>query len=293
MPVRNSIASMWQRMSKRLGRRTSPPAPAAPVAVQAEAEPLQAQVFGHTMFLDPADRVIGPLLLRDGYFEPVETEVLLHEIEPGDVVLDVGANIGYYTLLFARRVGRAGKVFAFEPDPDNFRLLTRNVQANGYDNVVLVPRAVTDRSGTARLYLCADNKGDHRLYDSGDSRPSVVVSTVALDDYFAGYKGPIDFIKMDTQGSEAAALRGMRRLLERRPGVTLVTEFWPIGLRRNGEDAAAYLEALHRHGFDLLEIDEDTRAVVPAAIPDLLRRFVPEEENFTNLLCARKPGRLG
>ena len=93
-------------------------------------------------------RTIGP---RPPY-EPFETELLLSQLGPGNVVLDLGGNIGYYTLLFARRVGPSGKVFAFEPDPDNFALLQENIESNGYENVVLVPKAAADRAGPARLY---------------------------------------------------------------------------------------------------------------------------------------------
>jgi FkbM family methyltransferase len=243
------------------------------------------QVFGHCLFVDPADRVIGPALVADGCFEPVETSLLAREIHEGDVVLDVGANIGYYTLLFAKLVGPRGKVFAFEPDANNFQLLKKNVRANGLGNVVLVPKAVADTSGKAMLHLCPDNKGDHRMYDSGDGRPMVEVETIALDDYFADHRGSINFIKMDIQGSEAAALRGMRRLLERHRGVKLVTEFWPIGLSRKGDDPPQYLDQLCRHGFQLLEIDELKEEIAPVTAADLLHRYPADTENFTNLLC--------
>jgi FkbM family methyltransferase len=247
----------------------------------------RAQVFGHSVFVDPADRVMGPALLEDGCFEPVETSLIVSEIKPGDVVLDVGANLGYYTLLLARLVGAEGKVFAFEPDPNNFRLLKKNVRANGYRNVVLVQKAVADRSAVTRLHLSPDNKGDHRLYDSGDGRPVINVETVALDDYFADHEGAIDFIKIDIQGSEAAALRGMERLLQRHPALKLVSEFWPSGLRRNGADAGHYLGQLCRHGFQLLEIDERAEKITPVTVEDLLRRYDAETEEFTNLFCVR------
>jgi len=121
----------------------------------------RSRVFGHEMFLDPTDSIVSPTLLRDGYFEPYETTLIESEIRPGDVVLDIGANIGYYTLIFARLVGERGRVYAFEPDPTNFRLLKKNVRANGYQNVIFVKKAVADSSGSMPLYLCPDNKGDH------------------------------------------------------------------------------------------------------------------------------------
>src|SRR5262249_36182110 len=153
----------------------------------------------------------------NGVYEPFETGLLQNQLRPGDVVVDVGANIGYYTLLFARCVGPRGRVFAFEPDQTNFDLLRRNVERNGYTNVTLVRKAVAAQSGKLRLYLCEDNKGDHRTYDSHDGRPSLEIDAVSLDDYFAGERGSIALIKMDIQGAEEGALRGMRRLLADNP----------------------------------------------------------------------------
>ncbi|SRR6266545_2940317 len=96
-------------------------------------------VHGHRMVLhDPArDRFIAPSLLHAGCFKPFETELVMNEVRPGDVVVDVGAHIGYFTLLLAALVGPKSRVFAFEPDPDNFALLCRNVELNGSDPVLL------------------------------------------------------------------------------------------------------------------------------------------------------------
>ena len=91
-------------------------------------------VMGNKMFLDPQDSL---LLSINGIYEEFETELVSKEISKNDVVVDIGANIGYYTLIFAKLVGENGKVFAFEPDPSNFALLKKNVELNGFRNVVL------------------------------------------------------------------------------------------------------------------------------------------------------------
>lgn len=118
----------------------------------------RAPVLGHMMFLDAQD-ILN--LSINGIYEPLETEVVGREVSAGDVVVDIGAHIGYYTLMLARIVGPCGKVYAFEPDPENFTLLQRNVKENGYRNVVLLQKAVSDRNGSATLYLSDDNSGDH------------------------------------------------------------------------------------------------------------------------------------
>ena len=265
-----------------------PNAPAASTAIQPTTTPEPiALVHGHRLRLhDPAvDRWISAPLSRGQLYEPFETDLLLGQLHSGDVVLDVGANLGYYTLLFARRVGHTGKVFAFEPDPDNFSLLQANIARNGYDNVILVRKAASDLSGTAQLYRSADNQGDHRLYDTDGKRPSVAVESITLDEFFADYSGPIHLVKIDIQGTESAALDGMVGLLRRCGPVTLATEFWPLGLRRAGSSAERYLAQLTKLGLRLYHINEPRRTVVAIEVQRLLHDLPEEEEAFTNLLC--------
>jgi FkbM family methyltransferase len=253
------------------------------------AAPRSAWVHGHRMFLhdDAADPYISGALVRTGVFEPFESEWVAQEVRPGDVVLDIGANIGYFTLLFARLVGPHGRVFAFEPDPANFELLRRNVAANGYRNVELVPSAVSDRTGPARLFRCADNAGDHRAYDSADGRHAVAIEAVELDRYLDRPGLRIDFVKMDIQGSEWRALRGMHGLLRRHPRLKMILEFWPVGLRRCGSSAAALLDLLAEEGFSLYEMVEADRRVERVDAARLLAAYSPETEEFANLLCVK------
>ncbi len=251
--------------------------------------PPAAMVHGHRMLLHKAahDRFISAPLLAGAPYEPFETQLVRDQIRPGDIVLDLGAHVGYYTLLMARQVGPRGKVFAFEPDSANFELLRRNVEESGYGNVTLVRKAASDRNGMAQLYRSADNQGDHRLYPCAEQRPSVNVDTVRLDDFFADSSIRLCLIKMDIQGCEAMALDGMRQLLARSPEVKLFCEFWPFGLRRAGSSAEAMLQLLVEQGFLLHEISA-TRRVVSRVLPAELMRCYPDaEESFTNLFCAR------
>lgn len=226
----------------------------------------RSRVFGHEMFLDPADPVVSPQLLRNGYFEPFQTALIESEIRPGDVVLDVGAKIGYYTLIFARLVGEHGRVYAFEPDPAQFQLLKKNVRANGYQNVVVMNKAVSD----ATQCRCVGTVG-----------------TTALDDHFGEFQGEINFIKLDIQGAEGRAVRGMTHLLERYPEVRLVTEFRPAALLRAGIPAREYLADLEKFGFQLFRIDEAEETAEPTSADELLARFPDDCEEHADLYCAR------
>jgi FkbM family methyltransferase len=242
------------------------------------------------MFLHPAvrDRYVSPVLAAGFPYEPFETEWVQNLVRPGDAVLDLGAHIGYYTLLLARWVGPYGRVVAFEPDPTNFALLQRNVAANGYRHVELFNRAAADRSGPTLLYLSSDNAGDHRVWAPTEARPSVAVETVELDRLFGDADRHFDFIKMDVQGAEYAAARGMRGLLGRPGRRYLVTEYWPLGLRSAGAEPADYLGLLEELGFRFYVIDEVRRQLTRTAQTRLLEVLDPARDDFVNLLCIKE-----
>jgi len=250
------------------------------------AAPRLTEVEGHLIWVDPLDTLD---LISKGTYEPFSVELATARLQPGDVVVDIGANIGHHSLCFARAVGPQGRVYCFEPDPENHALLKRNAQANGYGNVIAEQKAVSDRTGTLRLYQSDENRGDHRIFDPHDGRASVEVATVRLDDYFAEQDGPISLIKMDIQGAKYAALQGMRGLIERNPGVCLLIEFWPWGLKGAGVDPADFLTALLRLGFTLREVDGTQRAVRPVTPDVLLAAYPPASQAYTDLLCVREP----
>jgi len=140
----------------------------------------------HMLLHDPeTDIYISRSLADCGIWEPFETDLVRREIQPGDTVLDIGANIGYFTLLFAQLVGAQGRVYAFEPDPTNFHILRRNIERNGLKNVVPEQKAVSSRTGKIRLFSDKTNRGDNRTFDPGNGRDWVEVDAVSLDEYFS------------------------------------------------------------------------------------------------------------
>jgi FkbM family methyltransferase len=225
--------------------------------------------------------------MQGAIWEPFETEVATREIRSGDTVLDLGANIGYYTLLFSELVGDKGRVFAFEPDPANFALLMKNIQANGCRNVTAVPRAVSNKSGFLNLYHCDDDAGDHRVYDSGDGRSAIEVECVRLNDYFAPTER-IDFIKMDLQGAEWGAIEGASQLIRNNPDLKIISEYWPKGLKISGIDPADYPRMLMDQGFTLFRMSELDKTLERVHNAEALsREYSPELGDCTNLFCIR------
>ena len=191
-------------------------------------------------------------------------------VKPGMVVVDVGANIGIYTLYAARGLEGRGKVYSFEPAPRTFRLLQDNVQVNGYREsgvVDLRQAAVTDRVGSARLAVFAEDSGHNTLFWDGDEERAEV-PTVTLDEALAA-EPRVDVVKIDAEGSEPLILRGMRRLAQRSPAIRIILEFAPEHLRRAGVEPLDFLDEIGAMGFDAFRIHDETGELMEARREEL------------------------
>ena len=242
-------------------------------------------VQGHKMFLDVVDS-IG--VSASGVHEAFETELVKRLVKKGDVVLDIGANIGYYTLIFAKYVEKEGRVFAFEPNPDNFELLKKNVKINGYKNVVMVNKAVSNKTGKWKLYLSVYNKGDNRIFDVNDGRRFIEIETIRLDDYFKNYDREIDFIKMDVQGAEGGVIQGMPNLLQKSKNLKIISEFCPTLFEFFGVDSEDYLNLLLNNEFKLYLINDIKRKTELINVNEWIEKKIFNTFNYTNLLCMRE-----
>jgi len=216
---------------------------------------------GHRMHADTFDRKLALLFWKYSILESYEKELMREHVRPGMTVADIGANIGYYTVQFANWTGAAGKVYAFEPDPDNYALLEKNIQSNGYQNIHPYKLAISDKSGAGQLFISEDNRGDHRLFDTSQSRRRIPIETASLDDFSNKNQMKIDFIKMDIQGSEYVALRGMKKLIESNPSIVIFSEFSPIHLRACGTTPEDYLRCLKEFGLRARLINEAKRSL--------------------------------
>jgi FkbM family methyltransferase len=247
---------------------------------------------GLTLRLDPGDLAITRPMLVYGTWEPFETQVFLSLLEKGMRVVDIGANIGYYTLLAARAVGQTGRVYAFEPTPRTYELLCQNVNANGFSNVVTAQKAVANRSGTATLHLNRNN-GNNTLSSTPDGEGSVEVEVVTLDQYFAHSTARIGVLKMDIEGSEPLALEGMTDVLKQTPEIVIFTELNPFRICELGRTPEGYAAALRSQGFSLFLLDEERHAVLPLdsqPVPGLVQRLMRvggRAVDQVNLVCLR------
>jgi FkbM family methyltransferase len=244
------------------------------------------------LWLDPADPVISGALTL-GIFEPYETFVFRQLVRPGMVVVDIGANIGYYSVIAAKHVGEKGAVYAFEPEPSSRSFLEKNVRENACANVRISDHAIAETRGTARLNISKRNKGNHSIMSLKmrvkEFSTSIPVPTISLDEFRRlHHLTSVDLIKVDVEGAEELVLRGMEETL-RQPTLTLCIEFFPEILRDAGSDPVKFLERIASYGFSITVMNSERRRL------DLLTDFTsfansfPKKE-YCNLLCTKGDG---
>lgn len=232
----------------------------------------------------------GPaaLIYYQGLSEPETADLVCSILGPGMAFVDVGAHIGEYTLLAARRVGEHGEVHAFEPDARAHEVLVENVRLNGLERIVRFhPWAVSDADGETRLRLGAEpalsalaTAGSSR----GDARDGPRVRTVALDSYVDGRR--LDLVKIDVEGAEMLVLRGARQLLARSSGQApvIVFECAADNYARFGYSPRELFRLLSDAGYVVWRYDP----------PQGLRRqeAEPSSGEIVNLVAAKEARRL-
>jgi len=211
----------------------------------------KAKVFGkYTFYYLANDKYIGQRIALEKY-EPYETQLILRQTRPGDVVVDVGANIGYYTVLLANKVGNTGKIYAFEPDKTNFEILRKNVEVNNLKNVETINAAVGSKVGKLKLHKSKDNLGDHKLYGSDGETEEVKI--IKLDDFLKNKK--IDLMKIDTQGWEPEVIEGAKNIINRNKPIVFL-EYSPASYKIAKLDGQKMMRFLQRIYPKIWWIDE-------------------------------------
>lgn len=257
-------------------------------------DPIRVDLGPYAQYVMPNDQAIGMNLKRDRVWEPSVTRHLSGLLQAGMTFMDLGANIGYYTLLAAHRVGPQGRVVAFEPDQQNCTLIQMSVLDNGFENVELFPLAAADHSATFAFELRDGSNGMLTEELSASSVSDVrrllsrkVVRAVAIDEILH-HLDRLDVMKIDVEGAEYRALRGMEALLTKHRPI-IFSEFSPIMLQSvSGVSGEDYLAWLIKHGYaisvinskngELQECGDDIAAVMqlyekePTRLIDLFAR---------------------
>jgi FkbM family methyltransferase len=211
----------------------------------------------------PHDRLLPTykLSMLLGTYEPETVRLFKRTILPGMVVIDIGAHVGFYTRLFARLAGPQGRVFAFEPHPANFELLTKNIRRKNFGNVTLVPKAVGDRDGEAAFYDTGLSMG-HSLLSVKPHSGQFSVKTTSLDTFARETNlRDADLIKIDVEGGELEVLQGMKILAEQSAGLTVVLEFKPEIQSWRRSHSGELLDTLGSMGFEVSAIGKQGELV--------------------------------
>jgi len=228
-------------------------------------------IFGTKMYLNKHDNDHSRALAVHHFWEIDEAKILQNYIKNGMNVVDIGANIGYYTILFSKWVGPQGKVFSFEPDPKNFKLILKNISANQCKNVKAEQKAVSNTCNLGTLYQSIENPGAHRIldfyaYKNDDHRKKIDMELVTLDTYFDA-KNKIDLIKMDIEGAEMMALKGMKETIENNKKMMIFTEFWPYGIEKSGHSPKDFIEQLNQFEFQIFTLKEGKKEKITHDFP--------------------------
>ena len=237
------------------------------------------------LHLNPDDPVVSGALALGVYERQVSVRFRA-EVRPGMTVVDVGANLGYYSVIALGRSAPAGRLIAFEPDPANHALLLRNLRPFG-DRATVLRRAVAAAPGTLTLHRHRDDKGKHSVFAAPDLDAGISVESVTLDAALLDLGRPrVDVIKLDVEGAEPLALAGVSETLAQyRPSIFFGCA--PRRWARAGFDPVAVLGRLKNQGYVLFLVGEGGGAdtpVEPAALPKRLRGRDP----YVNLIARHR-----
>ncbi|MGQ0771249.1 MAG: FkbM family methyltransferase [Nitrososphaerota archaeon] len=261
------------------------------------------------IILDKNDKDVSQQILETGWYKDEEFEIKIFkkQLKKGMTVLDLGANIGFYTLLARSMVGKKGKVIALEPFPINANLLKKSIRINKFENVILLEAAASNKTGKSTMYLSPDYNSEHSLLKLDFNYPTVwrkqkqiPIMTVTVDSYFGKkiHDFHVDVIKMDIEGFETNALSGMHDTITSNKNLVLLTEFWPNGMIKNRSSPKEFLETLKQFNFKIHHIDDVKKKVYPVTIPQMLQLIEeggknPKDETmrewgwYSNILCIK------
>lgn len=241
--------------------------------------PLPIDAGGVKMYISHPSAGVS-YLSKDRYMDYLFQRV----VAPGETVLDIGAQFGYYSLLAARKVGERGKVYAFEPEPANFELLRRNVELWGHRTIITVNKAISDRNDKALLYV-ADSPGEHSLIqnDLHPQKRAIHAESTTIDTFLKNQ--PVHVIKIDIEGAEPLALRGAKTTIAQNDRLVIFTEFHPLMLRKGGIDPDSFLRELETMGFQVKIINEQASRLVSIS-HDVLSNIYSQGAHV-NLLCQK------
>ncbi len=236
------------------------------------------------LFVSSKDTALGFSLRFKGFFEPVQTRKFIKSVKKGDTVFDIGANVGYYTILASKLIGAKGKVYALEPDRKNIELLKKNIELNNCLNVEVVPLALGAENKISYFLSDRANPGESRISEKV-TKQLVQVKTL---DKLVKEKSikKIDVIKLDVEGGEVDVLRGAKNLIATSKNLNIFVECNLKTLKEFGEDKTALIAFLKGSGFDINYIFNERAKSLRRFSHRLLKKIL-KSTGYTNILAIK------
>jgi FkbM family methyltransferase len=229
--------------------------------------------------------------------ERATIEYLRSSLKPGDVFVDVGAHVGYYAAYAGRLVGRTGSVFAFEPFPSNYKLLSRNCRH--MPHIKSIQAAVSDSSGEALLFEHATSNSSHAFTDLSGSGKTIPVRKVTLDEWaYESEVHRVDVVLIDVEGHELSVLRGMRHIIANNLNIIIIMEYCPSNWTSRREEMDALINEMHKAQLYVIRaLGQMREYAIPeyksgADLSDRLAVILDEETNgercdYVNIVASR------
>jgi len=238
--------------------------------------------WGHTLWFPKG--FSSRLEYLAGNYEPELTQLVKERVRQGMTVVDRGANIGYYTLLFSHLVGASGTVYAFEPDPSMYQALLKNISENALTNVKAYEYALGRTSGVAS-FIAEGGVSSRLSTETQLSDQLITVQIDALDNLLQSAES-IDFVKLDVEGAEIECLEGMRNIIQRNPDISVVLE---VNLNWLRLEANALFSRLEAFGFEeIYAIEPRIHVESGKEMSNILDSLAAQRKYVFNLLCTRR-----
>ena len=225
---------------------------------------------------------ISPLK-KDKIYEQETTLFIRKYLNEGDTVWDVGANIGYFTLEFARSVGPKGKVLSFEPHPEIFQVLQRNIIRNKYLNIITHNQACGSEPGQTKLFFSTENEGNHKIVENSNSNNFALTEVVSLSNFLGEYSPAL--IKMDIEGAELLALKGLGADYFKNNSVDFVIEYHPYEMSFFNVEGEELLDFFIEAGYKFRNLATGSFPIIDKH--SILKSYTKEDRSITNLFCSK------
>jgi len=245
------------------------------------------QVDDHFLLLDKDDEPTLQAFSQSGY-EKTTVSLLKKILNEGMNAINIGANIGYFTLIMAKCVGEQGHIISFEPFQRTSEILKKNVEINGYSNIEIVTKGVSNTTKNVDLWVGGGSVYNFISEKSPEHDPrlqKITIEAISIDEFFKNKKMNIHLAQIDAEGSEKYILEGMQEIIKKNPSMNIIIEYNPYTLELTGTSGGEFLELIVKMGFYIYLIDEKENKIKLYDKEQILKDF--DKPEVVNLLLTR------